>query len=423
MISALSYKTRNVFYGWWVAAAAVILSALSGGVFYFGFSVFFLPISHDLGLSRSETSAVFAVGRLQGGIQGPLVGSLVDRLGPRIVILIGGTLAGAGLILMGFVHDYWSFFLVYVLTVAMGANAGFFSPIAATLNRWFVKRRATVMGLAFAAVTAGATFIVPILAVLVRAFGWRTAAVAAGIATIAITWPLSALVRRSPEEMGLLPDGKDSAAAHAADTLNPRGNYQTDFSARQALRTGAFWLLTLGVVIKWSISTVVVVHGVPMLVETGLSQQDAAYAFSLFALLTTATRLGMGLAGDKWSKRHLMALSTIFDILALFVLLTAHSFWQSYLFVTLYSIGNGGTALAGPTLGDYFGRARFATIQGFMTSAFTAGQMTSTILAGYAFDATGSYNVALVAFAAASAVAVVAYWLAKPPKQAASTAA
>lgn len=407
----------RVFYGWWIAAAATLLNALSGGIFYFGFSVFFLPISRDLGLSRAQTSLVFAVGRLLGGIQAPVVGALVDKFGPRIIIAVGSTLAGLGLILMGFTHAFWSFFLVYALAVSIGANAGFFSPTAAALNRWFVKRRGTVMGIAFAGVTAGAAVIVPLLSALVRTLGWRAAASVAGIATIAIALPLSLVVRHSPEEMGLVPDGQRSAEDGTAALPRDGTTKAVDFTTREALKTSAFWILAIGILIKWSISTAVVVHGVPMLVSSGLSQQDAAYAFSLYAFLNTGSRFAMGLAGDRWSKGRLMALSTLADIAAMSVLLMANALWQSYLFVLLYAMGNGGTALAGPTLGDYFGGARFATIQGFMTSIFTAGQMASTVLAGYVFDATGSYATAIVVFIISSFVAVVAYWIAKPPSR------
>jgi MFS family permease len=103
----------RVFYGWWIVGLASLIQAVGGGILYQSFTVFFLPLRRDLGVSSWAISLLYGAARLEGGFEGPVVGYLIDRLGSRSLIIIGGGMAGTGLILLSTVHSYLSFFLIY----------------------------------------------------------------------------------------------------------------------------------------------------------------------------------------------------------------------------------------------------------------------------------------------------------------------
>jgi MFS family permease len=128
-----------IFYGWWILALGSIITAVGMGILYQGFSVFFLPLKRDLALSSASVSLLYAAARLEGGAEGPLIGYLIGRFGPRAVILFGASLAGVGFILLSTVQSFLGFFLIYIFVVALGNNAGFYHPVSAAVNAWFIR--------------------------------------------------------------------------------------------------------------------------------------------------------------------------------------------------------------------------------------------------------------------------------------------
>ncbi|MDP7469366.1 MAG: MFS transporter, partial [Dehalococcoidia bacterium] len=137
-VSRYQYRLQSgMFYGWWIVILGSLISAVGSGILYHSFTVFFLPIQRDFVVSSAAVSLLYGATRLEGGVEGPIVGHLIDRFGPRAVIASGATLAGGGFILLATVHSFWAFFLVYVLVVSVGFNAGFFHPISTAVNSWF----------------------------------------------------------------------------------------------------------------------------------------------------------------------------------------------------------------------------------------------------------------------------------------------
>ena len=131
--SAASGPTARprVFYGWWIVAAGGILNALAGGTYHSGLSVYFLPVTRDFGLNRAATSLAYGLARLEGGIVGPVTGYLVDRLGPRTMITVGGLIASLGFFLLALTPNFTTFLLVYVGVLALGVHVGFNNGIMA----------------------------------------------------------------------------------------------------------------------------------------------------------------------------------------------------------------------------------------------------------------------------------------------------
>src|SRR5918995_1353651 len=186
MIDKLTTRLGSMFYGWRMVALGCSLPMLGGGFHLYGFTIFFLPITQELGLTRAATSAVFSLARAEGAIEGPLAGYLIDRFGPRPMMLAGVILSGIGYMLLATVNSYYSFLAVYLGVISLSFSAGFMHSPMVLANTWFIRRRALAMTLISAAIGIGGTVITPLLALSVQAWGWRWGAFLAGLGLIII---------------------------------------------------------------------------------------------------------------------------------------------------------------------------------------------------------------------------------------------
>ena len=213
-----------------------LIRVVGGGLHQFGFTVFFLPISQDLGLSRAATSLAFSLSRAQGAIEAPLVGHLIDRYGPRPIIVTAVFLAGVGYILLSWVNSYASFLTVYLGVICLAFVAGFVHSPLVVANNWFIRQRARAMTVISAAVPVGGALISPLLAVGVASIGWRWAAFASGCIFLTVCLPLSFQLKRSPESLGMLPDGEDPLDSAGVSSSGKIANVTeaADVTSRQA---------------------------------------------------------------------------------------------------------------------------------------------------------------------------------------------
>jgi sugar phosphate permease len=282
----ISNFVSRIFYGWRMVGLVSAIRVVGGGLHQYGFTVFFLPISQDLGLSRAATSLAFSLSRAQGAIEAPLVGYLVDRFGPRPVIVTAALLAGIGYILLSWVNNYTSFLIVYLGVISLAFVAGFVHSPMVIANSWFIRQRARAMTVVSAAVPVGGALISPVLAFGVNSLGWRWAALLSGCAFLIVCVPLSLGVRRSPESMGLLPDGdvpRDTSGDPSRKTSFGGGRADNDFTAAEAMRTFVFWVLVISMMGRVAAFSSVTVHFVPLMVWKGLSQEESAFLLGAFA--------------------------------------------------------------------------------------------------------------------------------------------
>jgi MFS family permease len=232
----------GIYYGWRMLGLVTIIRIVGGGLHQFGFTVFFLPISQDLGISRAATSLAFSLSRAQGAIEAPLIGYLIDRYGPRPIMVTAVFLAGFGYILLSWANSYAAFMIVYLGVISLAFVAGFVHSPMVVANSWFIRHRARAMTVVSAAVPIGGALISPLLAIGVSSIGWRWAAFLSGCVFLLVCLPLSFQLKRSPETMGLLPDGDCAALSDGSDsstrTVNTDAN--ADFTSRQAMKTWMF---------------------------------------------------------------------------------------------------------------------------------------------------------------------------------------
>lgn len=402
----------NIFYGWYILLLGSLILAVGSGVLYHGFTVFFLPLKRDLALSSAAVSLLYGAARLEGGLEGPLVGYLIDRFGPRVVILGGAAMAGVGLILLSWVDSFFSFFFVYIFIVSLGYNAGFFHPVYAMVNSWFIRHR----GFGFAAVGAassiGGMIMAPLLSLLILNFGWRVGAVAGGIVILAVSLPAALPIYRSPESVGLYPDGRpprtpEDPQDESAGSLAGR----PDFSVREALRTLDYWLLFSGITLRILVTVALMIHFIPLLAWKGMSEAAGAYLVSLLAFCSILTILATGWLGDRVNKSLLCSVGILPTIAAMIVMIVSRSSDLLFFLPVGLAVTTGTIPLNWALIGDFFGRRSYGTLRGIMGVGYGLGTFLSPIYAGWIYDRTGSYKSVLLTFIAAHLAATVLFGL------------
>jgi MFS family permease len=396
--NSLSNFFSRIFYGWRMVGLVTAIRIVGGGLHQFGFTVFFLPISQDLGISRAATSLAFSLSRAEGAIEAPLVGYLIDRYGPRPILVAAVFLAGVGYILLSWVNSYTGFMIVYLGVICLAFVAGFIHSPMVVANSWFIRQRARAMTVVSAAVPIGGALISPLLAIGVASIGWRWAAFVSGCIFLLVCLPLSFQLKRSPESMGLLPDG-DVAPLHTganspADTATNK-NDDADITSRQAMKTWVFWLFVISMTARVTCYSAATVHFVPFMVWKGLSEGAAAALLGAFAFFNLAAHFVLGWIADRVNKPKLLAACHIIPALSVPPLLSDSGYWPLWFFTIVFTFLDASFPIIWATVGDFFGRRYFATIRGMMSFFYMWGSFAGPIMAGAIYDRTHSYMMVL----------------------------
>ena len=169
--AAATKAKTTIFFGWWTLLATSILNIIGQALYSYGFSAFFKPISTELNFSRTVTSTAAGIGRLEGGLEAPISGWLVDKFGPKWVIFGGVAVVGVGLLLMNLVHSVWTYYAVWGVTIGTGINLSMTIPIDKTLTNWFVKKRGLAMGIKMGFLSLSSVAVIPVVTWLTTSFG------------------------------------------------------------------------------------------------------------------------------------------------------------------------------------------------------------------------------------------------------------
>ena len=444
-------SSGRIFYGWWIVAISIIADGLKHGSFNRGFTIYVVPIRSELGIGVAAISLADMLGRLVGGFQGPIVGYLTDRWGPRTMLFLGAVLSGLGFLLLAFVQNYAFFLLVFVGLMSVGFRSGYNNASVTAVNRWFRRKRGLAMSIVSVGNGLGGSFAF-LIAPLVIAFGWRPVVFASGIIIIGLVCPLSLLLRDSPEKMGLLPDGDSpepqspaletvpsganpgapprpaaSSERTGARTGSRRLPRELDFTAKEAMRTPTYWMIVLAVGLRNTVHSGLSFLLVPVMVWF-LSESDQYYvryfersdeinlviagAFvTVLSLSTIIFNPSVGWLGDKLSKQKLSACCMFSGALAILTLVN-HSghLWQLAVFAVLMSFTESANPLAWAIMGDYFGRRSFATLRGWQHLPDQLMSMSTPVWMGIIFDRTESYFWALLPLASIYLLAGFFYW-------------
>ena len=413
-------QKQGLFYGWWIVIAGGVGMSIASGINFHGFGNFIIPLTREFGWNRTVISTVFSLARLESGLLGPIEGYLVDRVGPRRLMLVGIPLMGLGYILMSRVNSLAAFFLVYIFAITLGNSLGMSTPMTTAVANWFNRRRGLAFGLMWSGVGLGG-LLVPALGWMVDRFGWRDAALVVGIGLVIIGVPIASVMRHRPEQYGYYPDGEapESHGSHRASIRTSQADLSQDFSAREALRTSSFWYLTLSITARSLVSGGIGLHLVPYFVGLGASPVSAAVLAGSVGVMSIPGRFGLSAMGDFIERRYVMAASLAVMTVSVVLMARATSIGGVIPVLVVFAASQGGISVIPQSLiAEYFGRRSYATIQGFRSSVQMVGIIVGPVVSGYVFDTTGSYTIAFLGFAGASVVSMVLVLMAKPPRRA-----
>ena len=418
-------RQGRFFYGWYVVAVSCLQGMFGNGAISTGFPRFFEPIRNDLGISYAAMSLVFSLARAEGGFGAPLVGWLVDKFGSRPMILFGGLTAGIGLMLLSFAQEYWQLVLLFVGVVSVGKTAGLGQTLMATVNQWFVRRKALALSTLMTAFAGGGAIVVPLLHLGVVYVGWRETVFAIGLFIALLTIPVAYVIRSKPEDLGLRPDGDPPVGQAATHASRGGGHHhgggssaageEQNFTVRQAMRTKAFWFILFGVITRVSATNSIIIHLFPLLVWKGVSEDTATLAASIMFFLAIPLRFLLGVAGGRLSPRKLLFYGMNLGAVGLVGLWLLPQWPALIVFILGLAIVEGITSVNWIMVGDYFGRNRFASLMGAMSIFHNIGMFIAPIYAGWIRDTTGSYEIVLISFAPTFVISALMFALAKRP--------
>lgn len=417
---ALLARRPRIFYGWWVVAAGAGSQMLTSVLAGQGFGLFFVELQREFGWTRTLLSGAFSFARLEGAAIGPIEGLLVDRFGPRRVMILGFALYGLGLLWFSQVYSPLSFYLSFLL-ISLGISFAGVLPVTAAANNWFIRRRSLAMAIAMTGSSVGG-LLVPVVALSLASSGWRTTVLGAALLLPIVGIGLAAVMRTRPEDYGMSPDGKSSAIEQRSVASKPKLSHvgqAEGFSAKDALRTRAFWLLSLGHAFSILALTAATVHQIPYMVgDLGMSTQAAAGVVAVFVSLQLAGQLGGGVFGDRLNKRYAIAILTLGQAVALLLFGSVHNLAGALLFAVLLGLCWGARMpLLLALRGDYFGRKAYATIAGWLSATLAVGSMVGPVLAGFLADRLGTYNPVFITLSVLPAIGAVLFLLAQAPRR------
>ena len=388
--------------------------------------IFFLPVSQELGVGRAALAFIFSIARLEGGIEAPIAGWIIDRFGPRLPTVVGITIGSLGFILLATAHNYWTYALIYLLMISPSSNIAGAHAMHAVANLWFVRYRTRVLSLFSGSIRLGTALSTPIIAFIVLNHGWRNGAVFAALVTLIVTLPVALFIRRTPESMGLLPDGGriakvSSERGHSKAETTATRELSADFTFKEALHTPSYWIIAFSTMVRLSLNQGVRVHIIPIFVWKGLSEQAGANLLGLLAFTAVPLILMFGWLGDRFNKAPMLLLGHVGTVAAMLVIVNFSGIFPLLVFALLMALGESTAPVNHSIIGEYFGRKAFATLNGLLQTVGMIGLVTP-VFAGWVFDMTDSYANALLTFAVVAGVAIVALLFLRRPHLASASA-
>jgi MFS family permease len=418
----LSNTRLPFFYGWIVVAVTFVTMAIGVNA-RTAFSLFFPPIISEFGWERGVTAGAFSFGFIVSGAVSPLIGRLMDRAGPRIVMEVGVALMAGGLLLAPLTSAPWHLYVTIGVMVGAGSVCLGYSGQSLFLPNWFIRKRGFAIGIAFAGVGIGSVTLLPWVQHMIEQTGWRTACTAMGVLIIVVLVPINLLLHKRPEDIGLQPDGD---AAPSPTTAKPVSNIVdpvwagTDWTLARALRTARFWWIAIGYFCGLYIWYAVQVHQTKFLLDIGFSPGVAVWSLGMVSLLGIPGQILLGHVSDRIGREWVWAASCAgFAICfaALIGLRYQPSFWLIYVMVfTQGALGYGLTSIMGAVVLEIFQGKQYGSIFGSIMLTALAGGAAGPWLTGLLYDLTGDYTLPFAIAIVVSGISALSIWQAAPRK-------
>jgi MFS family permease len=405
--------STGLFYGWYVVGALFFMVLIGIGPRQ-GFGLFFDVWSDEFGVNVTTLSAIAAGGWVVNGVMQLLAGGLTDRFGGRVVMAVSMLILGIATILMGMATNIWLLAVVYVAVVSASQGGVLFVPATPVVVRWFRRRLGAAMGVLSAGASVGGMLLIPFMAYLLILVDWRLTWVVIGMAMLVLSFPLLLLVvRNSPREMGLLPDGDEAFAGtqgEAEDSIEQPGPLAVD-RWRTAYRSAPMWQLTSGYIVCGVSTGIISVHFVPFALDKDISISTAAFAFGLLSFVNMVSVVGVSILSDRLQRKNVLAVAYAVrgaSFVALVVLPAPFSLW-------VFAVTAGASWLAtvpqtSALVAEVYGVKKSGSLNGMLNMLHQFGGAAAVFLAGSTFTALNSYTPAFLVTAAFLALASFVSW-------------
>jgi len=410
------------YFGWLIVAVAFVTMAI-GVTARTAFSLLLPPLIDEFGWDRGLAAGAFSFGFLVSALLSPIAGRIMDARGPRIVILTGAFLLAAGLLLAPLTERPWHLYATLGVLVGGGANLMTYTTHSQFLPYWFLRRRGLAISIAFSGVGVGAITLLPWLQSIIETQGWRASCWTMGLLTILVVAPLNLLVRKKPQDVGLLPDGAAPmgtvAGARGANVVD-LGWASIEWTLARAICTSRFWWIVLGyfcALIAWY---AVQVHQTKYLIEIGFKPLTAAWALGFVSVVGIPGQIVLGALSDRVGREWVWAAGCAGFAICYAALIELEQFPSNtllYLMVVAQGfLGYALTSVMGPIVAEIFDGPHYGSIFGTITVALIGGGAAGPWMAGVIHDMTGSYRLAFVVSIGCCIVSAAAIWRAAPRK-------
>jgi MFS family permease len=403
----------KTFYGWRIVVAGGALQFLQSLLLNQAFGAYLAVLVAERGWSKTALSGAAALKSTEAAILGPILGWMIDRFGAQGMIRAGIVTFGIGFVLLSWIDTLAGFYGAFVV-IALGASMCSNQPVSVAIIQWFERNRARALSAVQFGSALGGMFVVAV-AWSIQSFGWRATALGSGILSILIGWPLARMIRSRPEDHGETIDGIAPAAAASTDTAAPA---RRAFTAREAVRTRAFWFISIGHAFSLFVVSAINVHAITHIKET------LDYSIAQASLVLTVVTIGQffgvmagWVIGEKFQKRFVAAVCMLMHMAGLLMITYA----TGPIVLTIAALLHGSAwGLRGPFMSamraDYFGRRSIGMILGLSAMILVFGQIGGPLVAGAFADATGNYRIGFTLLALLAGVGSLFFYWAKPPE-------
>ena len=410
---------RGVYFGWWLVAAAFTGQLISVGAQNYVFGAFQTPMVEEFGWRSWQYVSARTLGMALFALTGLFIGTYVDRHGGRRLMRVGALILGAAMFGQSFVQELWQWWLLNGVILTSGAAMTGNLVVNVTLAKWFVERRGRAAGIAAMGVSFAGISITPLAAFLIEAVGWREAWRWLGLGAVLVLIPVSFLMRRTPEDHGLHPDGKSADEVAHGGGARAAADYAASFTRAQALRTRSFYLIVSAFSFGQLSVGMILINAIPYMEDAGYSRTTAALMITVVSIPAMLTKPVWGYFIDRVDARQMSMLGFVVTGLSMVwvvVAVRAQADWLVYAGFFSLGVGWGGLIpLQEVVWASFYGRRYLGAVRsaGMPFSLFLGAG--GPLLAAAYFDRVGSYDGAFLAVAVFALVAVFLLSLARKP--------
>jgi MFS family permease len=417
-------QSPKLYYGWIIVGLGFITLTVAFGVWY-SFSVFLLAIIQDFGWSRAATSSIFSMFMMGHAVMGILTGHLQDKFGPRIVIPFGAILLAVALALTSQANALWHFYISYGIFASIGVSLIGFTSHSAFLPNWFEQNRGLAVGITMSGIGFGMLLFVPVLERIITFYGWRVAELCAAGTVLFLIAPLNLiLARKSPSDLGLLPDGRIEgekvfkAHQRSVQILDPAWA-DSNWTLVKAIATRRFWFVGLAFFFLSFAYQSTLLHSVSAMVDGGLNRNVAALFFGIAGIAGSGGKILFGYLSDRFGREKINTVGGVIAVAGIVCLVFTGSseILLPTLFAILFGLGYGAAAPLLPSISaDIFEGRSFGLIFAMIAIGGGLGGALGPFMAGLLRDLTGSYTTPFLMAIVSLSISCSMIWLARPGK-------